>query len=223
MNAEEKAAEKRRLVVQASPPVELLFTSPVEFTLHAHEANTVLEVLEIRAEQIGLPKTAAAFLKMEVTDRSIDRCLMCSASMGCCAGTKEKEASKDDAGRLLPNTPTAALEASMAAIEDTMDATLDFSIDMEDPHKTLEEVLDESGLRGQAKVSVHGEDIVKVFAMFDHDSTTKISFRNLARVEGLGEDDEELQDIINRSDKDGDDEIDFDGFCRLMKKQGWQL
>ena len=29
---------------------------------------------------------------------------------------------------------------------------------MEDPHKTLEEVLDESGLRGQAKVSVHGED-----------------------------------------------------------------
>ena len=94
---------------------------------------------------------------------------------------------------------------------------------MEDPHKTLEEVLDESGLRGQAKVSVHGEDIVKVFAMFDHDSTTKISFRNLARVEGLGEDDEELQDIINRSDKDGDDEIDFDGFCRLMKKQGWQL
>ena len=68
MNAEEKAAEKRRLVVQASPPVELHFTSPCEFTLHAHEANTVLEVLEIRAEQIGLPKTAAAFLKMEFAE-----------------------------------------------------------------------------------------------------------------------------------------------------------
>ena len=99
MSAEEKAAEERRLVVQASPPVELHFTSPCEFTLHAHEANTVLEVLEIRAEQIGLPKTAAALLKMEFAE----------------------------------------------AI-------------MEDPHKTLEEVLDESGLRGQAKVSVHGED-----------------------------------------------------------------
>ena len=99
MNAEEKAAEKRRLVVQASPPVELHFTSPCEFTLHAYEANTVLEVLEIRAEQIGLPKTAAAFLEMEFAE----------------------------------------------AI-------------MEDPNKTLEEVLDESGLRGQAKVSVHGED-----------------------------------------------------------------
>ena len=37
--------------------------------LHAYEANTVLEVLEIRAEQIGLPKTAAAFLEMEFPDR----------------------------------------------------------------------------------------------------------------------------------------------------------
>merc|ERR1712205_140498 len=49
------------------------------------------------------------------------------------------------------------------------------------------------------------EDIVKMFKMFDDDSTNKISFRNLARVaEELGEsvDDEELQDMINQSDKD---------------------
>merc|ERR1712166_311837 len=67
------------------------------------------------------------------------------------------------------------------------------------------------------------EDVVKVFAMFDDDSTNKISFRNLARVaEELGEavDDEELRDMINQSDKDGDGEINFDEFYRIMKKKG---
>ena len=58
------AAEQRRLVVQASEPVRLLSTSP-EFELVAYEANTVLEVLEIRAVQIGLPKAAAVWLKLE--------------------------------------------------------------------------------------------------------------------------------------------------------------
>merc|ERR1712086_426992 len=58
------AAEQRCLVVQASEPVRLLSTSP-EFELVAYEANTVLEVLEIRAVQIGLPKAAAALLKLE--------------------------------------------------------------------------------------------------------------------------------------------------------------
>merc|ERR1712132_22735 len=54
------------------------------------------------------------------------------------------------------------------------------------------------------------EDIEKVFKLFDDDSTNKISFRNLARVaEELGEsiDDEELQDMINQADRDGDGEI----------------
>merc|ERR1711934_1193373 len=42
------------------------------------------------------------------------------------------------------------------------------------------------------------EDIEKVFKLFDDDSATKITFKNLARVaEELGEtiDDEELQDM----------------------------
>merc|ERR1712184_154277 len=53
------------------------------------------------------------------------------------------------------------------------------------------------------------EDIEKVFKLFDDDNTNKISFRNLARVaEELGEniDDEELQDMINQADRDGDGE-----------------
>merc|ERR1711934_424467 len=61
------------------------------------------------------------------------------------------------------------------------------------------------------------EDIEKVFKLFDDDNTNKISFRNLARVaEELGEniDDEELQDMINQADRDGDGEINIDEFYR---------
>merc|ERR1712086_67804 len=64
------AAEQRRLVVEASEPVRLLSTSP-EFELVAHEANTVLEVLEIRAVQMGLPKAAAVLLKLEFSGTTI--------------------------------------------------------------------------------------------------------------------------------------------------------
>merc|ERR1711965_979197 len=66
------------------------------------------------------------------------------------------------------------------------------------------------------------EDIEKVFKLFDDDNTNKISFRNLARVaEELGEniDDEELQDMINQADRDGDGEINVDEFYRIMKKK----
>merc|ERR1712199_9740 len=67
------------------------------------------------------------------------------------------------------------------------------------------------------------EDIEKVFKLFDDDNTNKISFRNLARVaEELGEtiDDEELQDMINQADRDGDGQINIDEFYRIMKKKG---
>merc|ERR1712124_207095 len=58
------------------------------------------------------------------------------------------------------------------------------------------------------------EDIEKVFKLFDNDSTNKISFKNLARV------DEELQDMINQADRDGDGQINMDEFYRIMKKKG---
>merc|ERR1711934_795342 len=67
------------------------------------------------------------------------------------------------------------------------------------------------------------EDIEKVFKMFDDDSTTKITFKNLARVaEELGEtiDDEELQDMVNQADRGGDGAINCDEFYRIMKKKG---
>merc|ERR1712238_575254 len=58
------------------------------------------------------------------------------------------------------------------------------------------------------------EDIEKVFKLFDDDNTNKISFRNLARVA------EELQEMINQADRDGDGEINLDEFYRIMKKKG---
>merc|ERR1711883_41817 len=67
------------------------------------------------------------------------------------------------------------------------------------------------------------EDIEKVFKLFDDDSSSKITFKNLARVaEELGEtiDDEELQDMINQADRDGDGAINCDEFYRIMKKKG---
>merc|ERR1712100_809666 len=58
------------------------------------------------------------------------------------------------------------------------------------------------------------EDIEKVFKLFEDDNTNKISFRNLARVA------EELGDMINQADRDGDGEINIDEFYRIMKKKG---
>ena len=49
----------------------------------------------------------------------------------------------------------------------------------------------------------------------------KISFRNLKRVaKELGENmtDEELQEMIDEADRDGDGEISEDEFLRIMKK-----
>ena len=63
--------------------------------------------------------------------------------------------------------------------------------------------------------------MLKVFRFFDDDETGKISFRNLKRVaKELGENmsDEEIQEMIDEADRDGDGEINMDEFMRIMKK-----
>ena len=63
------------------------------------------------------------------------------------------------------------------------------------------------------------EEILKVFKLFDDDSTGKISFKNLKRVaKELGENmtDEELQEMIDEADRDGDGEINFDEFVNVV-------
>ena len=65
------------------------------------------------------------------------------------------------------------------------------------------------------------EEIMKAFRLFDDDETGKISFRNLKRVaKELGEtmSDEELQEMIDEADRDGDGEISQDEFLHIMKK-----
>ena len=66
------------------------------------------------------------------------------------------------------------------------------------------------------------EDILKVFKMFDDDATGKITLKNLKRVaRELGENmsPDELQEMIERADLDGDGEINPDEFLNIMTKK----
>lgn len=65
------------------------------------------------------------------------------------------------------------------------------------------------------------EEMIKAFRLFDDDETGKISFRNLKRVAlELGESisDEELQEMIDEADRDGDGEVSQDEFIKIMEK-----
>ncbi|KAM7000515.1 uncharacterized protein cetn4 [Tautogolabrus adspersus] len=65
------------------------------------------------------------------------------------------------------------------------------------------------------------EEILKAFRLFDDDGTGKISFKNLKRVaKELGENltDEELQEMIDEADRDGDGEVNEQEFLTIMKK-----
>ena len=65
------------------------------------------------------------------------------------------------------------------------------------------------------------EEILKAFRLFDDDESGKISLRNLKRVaKELGETmtDEELAEMIEEADRDGDGEINEEEFLRIMKK-----
>ncbi|XP_011501553.1 PREDICTED: caltractin-like [Ceratosolen solmsi marchali] len=65
------------------------------------------------------------------------------------------------------------------------------------------------------------DEVLKAFRLFDDDHTGKISFKNLKRVaKELGENltDEELQEMIDEADKDGDGEVSQEEFLRIMKK-----
>lgn len=65
------------------------------------------------------------------------------------------------------------------------------------------------------------DEIVKAFKLFDEDDSGRISFKNLKRVaKELGENitDEELQEMIEVADRDGDGEVNQEEFVRIMQK-----
>ncbi|CAL5996293.1 Centrin [Hexamita inflata] len=65
------------------------------------------------------------------------------------------------------------------------------------------------------------EEILKAFRLFDDDNTGKITFKNLKRVaKELGENltDEEIQEMIDEADRDGDGEINEEEFLRIMRR-----
>jgi len=65
------------------------------------------------------------------------------------------------------------------------------------------------------------QDMMKAFSFFDDDRTGRISFDNLKRVANeLGErlTDEELQEMIDEADLDGDGEVSRDEFLSVLKK-----
>ena len=66
------------------------------------------------------------------------------------------------------------------------------------------------------------EDINKVFRLFDDDSTGQITLKNLRRVaRELGETmtEEELQEMIDRADTNGDGGVSPDDFYSIMTKK----
>ncbi|KAJ8780456.1 hypothetical protein J1605_011720 [Eschrichtius robustus] len=65
------------------------------------------------------------------------------------------------------------------------------------------------------------EEILKAFKLFDDDNTGSISVNNIKRVaKELGENltDDELQEVLDEADHDGDGEINEEEFLRMMQK-----
>merc|ERR1719449_226424 len=65
------------------------------------------------------------------------------------------------------------------------------------------------------------EEILKAFRLFDDDETGFITLKNLRRVaKEIGENmtDEELQEMIDEADRDGDGQVSEEEFLRIMKK-----
>mmetsp|Transcript_41653 Transcript_41653/g.90790 ORF Transcript_41653/g.90790 Transcript_41653/m.90790 type:complete len:217 (-) Transcript_41653:175-825(-) len=111
---------------------------------------------------------------------------------------------------------------------------LGFEVKKEDVRKMLADIAKDPSqpidfndfcdmMRGRMPDKSSRSEIDKVFALFDEDETGKISFRNLKRIAqelGEGLTDDELQEMIEEADRDGDGLINPDEFYRVMRKRG---
>eukprot|EP00494_Astrolonche_serrata_P013541 UN13663 len=65
------------------------------------------------------------------------------------------------------------------------------------------------------------EEILRAFRLFDDDETGQITLKNLRRVANeIGENmtDEELQEMLDEADRNGDGTVNEKEFCRVIKK-----
>merc|ERR1719169_374342 len=65
------------------------------------------------------------------------------------------------------------------------------------------------------------DDLVKAFRLFDDDKTGFVTFKNLKRVAKETNQtltDDELQQMLDDADRDGDGQLNEDEFLRMMKK-----
>ncbi|XP_064884172.1 uncharacterized protein LOC102085725 isoform X3 [Columba livia] len=84
----------------------------------------------------------------------------------------------------------------------------------------MKKIVSEFGEKGSGKAEpCEKKEILKVFNAFDCDGTGKISLEDLKAVaEEVGEDisEEELQEMIDEADVDGDGEVDEEEFLRIL-------
>ena len=67
------------------------------------------------------------------------------------------------------------------------------------------------------------EEILKIFKLFDEDNLNKITFKNLKRIAAeVGEKipDDELKEMLEEADRDGDGMLNFEEFYRIMRRRG---
>lgn len=92
----------------------------------------------------------------------------------------------------------------------------------------LQRVLGSDGLAHGSGGGTQGprdskEEILKIFKLFDEDNLNKITFKNLKRIAGeVGEKipDDELKEMLEEADRDGDGMLNFEEFYRIMRRRG---
>merc|ERR1712024_261668 len=100
------------------------------------------------------------------------------------------------------------IKKSLADLGKDGNSTIDFN----DFYQIMESKMSERDSKAEME---------KAFRLFDDDNTGKISFKNLKRVcQEIGDNinDEELQEMIDEADRDGDGQVNLNEFLRIMKK-----
>ncbi|KAL1920842.1 uncharacterized protein VTP21DRAFT_11477 [Calcarisporiella thermophila] len=128
----------------------------------------------------------------------------------------------DDSGYIASKELKAALRA--LGIEPKRDELqqLTREVDPDSTHIVEFDRFLELAARKLSERDINSE-IIKIFRLFDDDNTGRISFRNLKRVaREVGEPitDEELREMLEEADRDGDGEVSEEEFVRIMKKTG---